>query len=76
MFDLLLCAFMSTPMGDEQHIWLYVLVGTGNRMKHVQITEAGLNRNIPLNDFDVLPPKQTDRMNRGEDGFLSRTGTC
>ena len=67
---------MSTPMGDEQHIWLYVLVGTGNRMKHVQITEAGLNRNIPLNDFDVLPPKQTDRMNRGEDGFLiNSTGT-
>lgn len=51
-------------------VWIYVLIGTENVQKHIKICPEEISCNIPLCDYEVLPPKQHDRMSRFEDKFL------
>eukprot|EP00435_Cladocopium_sp_Y103_P018731 s5330_g4.t1 len=51
-------------------VWIYVLVGTENVQRHIKICPEEISCNIPLCDYEVLPPKQHDRMSRFEDKFL------
>eukprot|EP00435_Cladocopium_sp_Y103_P055885 s124_g18.t1 len=57
-------------MAEVPNVWIYVMVGTDNAQKHIRITPEEVSCNIPLCDYDILPPKQFERMSKFEDECL------
>ena len=57
-------------MSAVPSVWVYVLVGTENVQRHIMITPEEVSCDIPLCDYDILPPRQTERMNQFEDKYL------
>ena len=64
------CACLSSGIMEATDMWVYVMVGSHYLTQNITIINQRMDCAIPLSDFQELPPRQQERMNKGEDAFL------